>query len=339
MKARPRKQGAVLNELEPQAQRAVDQVRAMGSKQISRLWDEAKTDMRQAILHEYHRDFPGPDARWSLAVARAKGTLLRIERDVNDILNRFHAESLHLAGTTFRRVYATAATRHAWVLDQITPPSYQIKVPMRRAMHESAVPVYTGSMANALWKDRWNLWVGSYQTALNANLRMNALNETDASAAADEVDQTKSGTPAYDLDAALDRIYNYQALQAYSDAMRDLSDANPDADITEIWQTRDNARVCDECDANKGLTPEEADNDIPAHPNCECYWRLVPASWADLLKSGDIDDQELARLLDARGEVPNSMILKDDDGNLVAHAIVSFERWSSAMPDVVGMTR
>lgn len=336
---RPRNQGAVIKELEAFALRAVDQVRDHGAKTISGLWEEAKTQIRQSILHEYYRDFPNVENRWSLGLARAKGTFLRIERDIAIVLNRFHAESIDLAAKSFTRVYVTASLRHGWIIDQVTPPSYDVAIPLKHQTREAAVAVYTGTGTETVWKDRWSAWMGAYQSALNNNLRMSVLSESSPNDAANEVDQTKPGTPAYDVGVALDRIYNYQALAAYSEALADLQDANQDLGLVEIWQTRDNQRVCDECDANRGMTAAEASNEIPAHPNCECYWRLVPASWADLLRSGDASEQDLAKILDARQEVPNSMILKDDDGNLVAHAIVSFERWSAGIPTVVGMER
>ena len=326
-------QSQVIDDLEPRAIHAVDQVRATGAAAVRGLWREAKRDLRLLILHEYHRDFPG--ATWSLGLARAKGTLLRIERNNETILKRFTEESLSVAALAFRRVYRTAALRHAWILDQVTPESTTVKVPTKTGVAEAAVTVYTGADADLKWKERWNAWLGAYQSALNHNIRMNALNESSADDAAGEVDDTKAGSPAYDLEDALDRVYQYQALSSYSEALGDLADANPDMDVVEIWQTRYNARVCDDCDANRGLTVDDADGTIPLHPNCECYWRLVPKSFADLLADGDLSDQDLAEQLDALGVVPGGMAIRGDDGSVKAKAIISFERWLDGMKPVI----
>lgn len=331
---KPKTQADVINTLEPQAIKAVDRVRARGMAQISQLWSDAKDQMKLAILHEYHRDF-GAD-KWSLGIARAKGTLLRIERHISNVLNQFQADSTSIAAKSFRSVYREGVLRHAWILDQVTPESYDVNVPVTRMMRESAIQVYTGAAADQAWRDRWSNWLGAYQSALNQNIKLGAINASGPHEAADEVDDTKAGTPAYYLEDALSRVYQYQALSDYSQGITDLSESNPDMELEEIWQTRYNARVCDDCDANKGLTMDEADGDIPLHPNCECYWRLVPASFAELLQSGDIDDVELAKEMDGRNLVPDAMIIRNEAGEPAAKIIVSFEKWAEGFQNVIG---
>ncbi len=327
-------QDAVINDLEPKAQKAVDKVRTQALLRIDDMWDETKDVMKAMIAYEYRRDFGGD--RWSLGMARAKGTLLRIERHVSQALNDFHARSVAVASKAFRSIYHEGVMRHAWILDQVTPGSYDVKIPTKRQFQEAGVNVYEGSEAGQIWRDRWSNWLGAYQSALNQNIRLGAINESDAEEATGEVDATKAGTPAYRIEDALDRVFQYQAATEYASALTDLSDANPDMGITEIWQTRYNARVCDDCDSQRGMTMDEAELDIPAHPNCECYWRLVPESFAELLRSGNAEDRALAEQMDAEGLVPSGMTILKDGQDVGAKMIVSYERWSAGMPKVIG---
>ncbi len=325
-------QNHVIVRLEGEVLRATDKVRKAGSVQLNKLWAQTRVHLQNAISSEYRHDFP--KGSWTLAMALRKGTIGRINSTLHAIIAEFHMVSQRHMQTTFREMYRTSALRNAWMLDNLTPPKMDVKLPQSHLFFESIreAKVYKGPEADTAWKERWASWNDAYLTSLQNNIKLGAINESVMSDAVDEVDATRTGSPASFLQDAMTRIYTYQSLSISSQAQKDVVDANEDYGVEQIWQTRYNARVCDICDANKGLTMEEADDTIPAHPNCECYWRLVPATWAELLRSGDTVDRELARRMDAKGLVPGSMLIPDENGNPVAAVIVSFENWLGGQP-------
>jgi hypothetical protein len=78
-----------------------------------------------------------------------------------------------------------------------------------------------------------------------------------------------------------------QSLMAQDDARDDLAGANGGIVAEEIWQTMEDAAVCYICAPYDGRRLEDVDDEIPAHFNCRCYARLVPHTWAALLRSTD----------------------------------------------------
>ena len=320
-------QHRTIERLGDQADRALSTLRKTGRERLANLWSMSKSSMRGWIRDLYRRDFAGSE-KWDIVRANAFGTMEKIDRMVGRVLEDFHRESLKLVAGFLKQMYRDTVLRQAYVLDMVTPNHVQVKLPNNRMFTEAAsAKVYRGPDADTTWKVRWSSWIDSYRTALANNLKLGALNNSDVEDAADEVDASRAGSPAYDLGDALDRIYMSQSVFIQAQAASDLAEMNQEMGLEEVWQTSFSARVCDDCDAQLGLTKDEAEFDIPAHPNCECYWRLVPATWAQLLRTGDSQDRSLARYMDANGIVPGAMIIRDDDGNITSKAIVKFEDW------------
>jgi hypothetical protein len=319
------KQDRTIERLEVESLRAIDKLVMQGSLGVKAIWDEAIDSMRNSVIEEYRRDF-GRD-KWNLTLAAKMGTFNRIDRRIAATLSAFHSASILMASMVFRDIYFQGVLRNAWMIDQVTPPSYDVKLP-KSPMFKEADPVYRGPESDTAWKVRWSAWMDAYRASLNQNLRLGAMNESEINDAADEVEATRPGSPQADMWNAIEKVYTNQADTVYSSAQIDVSEANPQLEIVEIWQTRYYDRVCDICDENRGLTRDEADSDIPAHPNCGCFWRLVPKSWRALLMSGDQNDVAIAKAMDASGEVPNAMLIFNDDGKLVGSTIVEFDTWA-----------
>jgi hypothetical protein len=327
-------QQKTLERLEAQSHKNLRDLRNAGRKQVQVLWANAKHKMRMEIRDQYAADFRGE--KWTMPLAARRKTIDRIEARVGAVLMKFHQESMSHAARSFRETYKQSVLRNAYMLDMVTPESYKVKLPKSRLFTEaSAITTYTGPDADTGWKVRWSGWIDGYRSSLSTNLRLGAIAENSIDDAAKEVDVTKVNTPAYDLGTALDRIYVSQAVALQSQAQMELSDLNDEMDIEEIWQTSFSAVVCEQCDEQKGLTREQATDDIPAHPNCECYWRLVPASWAELLRNGDESEVDLAKWMDANGTVPGAMIIRGDDGEPAGKVIVTFDKWLQGNPQVV----
>ncbi len=320
------KQDSVINRLHDESLVALDALQEKSWTKISRQWDECRRDLRGLILDTYRQYFR--EGRWNLTMLKASGAAHVLTHGIAQRLAEFRSQSHFEAKTHLNEIYKQSILRSAWILDQTTPPNIKIRIPHRVRLFEAgAVNYYTGEKAAEQLGQRWGSWVDSYNSALLNNIQMGALNESSMLDAADEVDATRVNTPQSDLLDALQRVFMYESAMAQSHASSMVIQTNEELDVEEIWETRRDVRVCDDCDANEGLTQEEADGTIPMHPNCNCYWRIVPASWAKLLRSGNPDDYDLAVQMDARNLVPNTMVIRDAAGNIAGYTVVDFQEW------------
>ncbi len=321
------KQDSVIRRLHDEALVALDALQEKSWSKISRQWETCRRDLRGLILETYRQYFH--DRRWDLTTLKSSGAEYVLTHGISQRLTEFKAQSHFEAKTHLNEIYKQSILRSAWILDQTTPPNIKIRIPHRVRLFEVAVNYYTGAKAAQQLGQRWGSWVDAYNGALLNNIQMGALNESSMLDAAEEVDATRINTPQSDLLDALQRLFMYESAYAQSQASSLVINSNEDMDVEEIWETRRDVRVCDDCDANEGLPAEECDGDIPLHPNCNCYWRIVPASWAKLLRSGDEDAYNLAVEMDTRGLVPNTMVIRDESGNIAGYTTVEFNEWLS----------
>lgn len=302
---------------------------AHGKVQLAKLWQHAERQLGAAIMQAYHWS----SARqrkwvWNLGDFRASGAQSQLSQDVRGILEQFQAEGVPLARKGFNAVYQESMLRHAWILDQVTPRSQPVRIPHDKKMHEAAVEVYSpATKSGSEWVERWGAWSDAWQSALMHNLTLGAMNKSSAQDAVAEIDATRANTPAYNLWDAISRIHDYESVVAASMGAADLADLNGDMVDEEIWKTRGDLRVCDDCDENEG-EPIDETGFPPLHPNCNCFPLIVPREYAELLRSGSDDDKALAAQAMDQGVVPNSLILRDMDGNIAGQTIVDFNKWT-----------
>ncbi len=294
---------------------------------VERSWRQARTSLRAAIMESY-RHFFGNE-KWSLVGLKATGAHHFMTHGINGVMDNFKNESLAIAKASLNDLYLHSLLRHAWVIDQTTPPNIKVRIPHRKTLLEASqsIAYYSGADATAKFKDQWAAWSDAYQSALINNIQLGALNESSMSDAADEVDATTAGSPKSLLIDAYQRMFSFESQFAINDAIESVVNVNEESDVVQIWETRRNLSVCDDCDANEGLTEEEVDGWIPLHPNCRCYWRIVPRAWADLLRTGDDNDYATAIDMDSAGLVPNAMALRGPDGQLAGYTTVKFGPW------------
>ena len=321
-------QGRVIERLENVAIKAVDDVRKKYFRELYKQWMMTRKDLKRVLWQAYRE--VAPLDTWNYASAKRTGTLNRINHETKQVIERFKHNSMTHVSHALNDIYKESALHQAWILDQVTPPSYKIRLPRkRRALESGRTQIYTGADALSKWRDRWEGWLDAYHTGLNHNVGLGAINDATIDSITDEVDATKAGSPSTDIWAALQRVYMNVSQISLAFGQTDVSDENADELGTEeVWQTRYNQRVCDECDGNAGQTRDDLDDDIPAHPNCFCYWRVVPKEWASLLASGDPSEQDAAVRIDALGKMPTSMQLLGDDGKPKASVIINFEEWA-----------
>lgn len=320
------KQDSVNRRLHEETISALHDMRESETIKLSRVWGQYRRHLQLAIMDAYHGAVSS--GKWNLSAFKARSEA-RLLNETRSILAQFRSVAVATMKSSLNHIYRQSVLRHAWILDQVTPEGRTVSIPHRQALHESAVTVfYQGANGSEKWKGSLDLWINGYYQALNHNLAMGAMNENGIDEAVKEVDATKANTPAYGIWNAMARIYDYEATSAMAEGTAEVADANADLVEEEIWRTRGDLAVCDDCDANEGLTMEEADGDIPLHPNCHCYPQIVPKAFADLLSSGDPEDKELAYDLDYRGLVPNSLVIRNPSGDITAKTIVNFEDWA-----------
>lgn len=318
------KQDSVLARLTAQNLSVLDAEAAKYKGAVRREWARAARELRSDI-HDAYR-WAAPTGEWNLGTLAGSGAWHALQAKTAVTLNRLHASIRHLMGTGLLKIKDLGRRRQLWALAQVVPESCSVRLrhkAISRAVREAKVPLAHG------WEERWGEWTRAYHTSLLSNLRMNALNEGGMSDAVGEVSATRAGTPAFSMDTFLDRLWEYWAAAEAAGGMHQAVLDAPDEAEVEIWRTRGDLRVCDDCDANDGMPAEDADGEIPLHPNCHCFYQVVPASFAALLRSGDADDRDLAEQMDSEGVVPNALVVRGDDGELAGRAVVDFGDWEA----------
>jgi len=320
------KQSSTLSRLYYETLSALDRVQETGKNQVMKTWMSIRRDLMAHIAEAYRHC--SRKETWTANELRPFLPYLRSR--LRGSLEQFQAQGVALAKKAFNDTYNEAMLRHAWMLDMVTPPSYKIAIPKHRILHESAIEVGVAvSKYGQDWVSRWSQWSDAWEDALSHNLMLGAMNQSSIRDAMDEVDATRAGTPSKPLWNAIDGIMNYENLAAVSSAASDLADLNGDSVDEEVWKTRGDLRVCDDCSELDGTPIDEDDAYPPLHPNCNCYTLVVPRSYVELLRSGDDADRKLARDMMAQGLVPNSLVIRGDDGKIAAQAIVDFGKWKS----------
>lgn len=303
-------QDKVLKVLQDVTGKRLKKQKDASAMKLKRLWAQTRVQLKGSIQTHYQPSTP--------AFNRTKYAL---GAHVRGIMQQFHAQSVPLVKNAVHDLHDQSILLHAWMLDQVTPKCTNIRLPARRSMREADIINDPGA-----FEARWASWLNAYNEALVNNLYMGAINQQPVSDATDKVDQTKAGFPAYDLLSALNRIFEWEAQGAINQGAEDIGDANEDAVEEEIWKTRGDLRVCDDCDGNEGLSVDDA-GFPPLHPNCHCFTEIVPTSFSTLLRSGDEQDQALASQMEQDGVVPNALVIRNAQGDIAGKAVVSFAQW------------
>lgn len=319
------KQAQVSERLHDEALNALELLGADGLGELAHLWQDHRKQMQLAVMNAYRH--AAPHGNWNLGSFKSHARF-NLQSDLHAILAQFSALTTQSIKNSLNTLYRQSCLRHAWILDQITPASRNVRVPHKKHLHEAAVTgIYYGDVIPQQWADKWSAWIDSYNSALLNNLALGASNESSVADAVEEVDATKSNTPQSTLEDAMTRIYDYAATDAMVAGETAIADMNDGLVQEEIWKTRGDLDVCDECSGYEGLTIDEVGEYPPAHPHCHCFPLLVPKEYADLLRSGDEDDRLLARDMHRDGIVPTALVIRNDDGDIAAKAMVSFDQW------------
>lgn len=316
------RQDTTLKRLTKLNQKALDKLSDIHINRLLKMWATTRLSLQAQIMSSYRQ--ASVKGKWNHnTFGRVK---FNLAASIRSILSQFHAHSLPLVKSATKDLYEQSMLRHAWALDQVMPVSYKVKHPRVKGMREAMLRY--PSQAAEQFEARWSSWTDAYNSALVHNLTLNSINEGSMMDAMDEVDATRANTPAYTLIDALERLTDYQFLSAISEGEQSIGDMNEEAIREEIWRTRGDLRVCDDCDANEGQNVDDVGYP-PLHPNCHCFTELVPSSFADLLRSGDASDQDLATEMEKEGVVPNALVLRNQDGSIIGKTIVDFEQWIS----------
>lgn len=271
------RQGSTIKRLQKETFKSIDILSKKHQRSLIQNWKYARRDLRSVIVDSYRASVSR--GTWSTPafnrVKPAMGARIRA------ILQQFHAKTVPSVKNGVKAVYDASVMRHAWALDQVTPENYRIHIPARKLLREAEI-----INDPSAFESRWAQWIEAYNSALVNNLSLNAINSGSSDDAADLVDSTRANFPAYRLIDALKRIFDTEVISAISDGEEMVGDINGDAIEEEIWRTRGDLRVCDDCDENEGHAVDDV-GFPPEHPNCHCFTEVVPVSFAELLRSGD----------------------------------------------------
>ncbi len=289
---------------------------------LSHLWDDARTRLKGAIMARHG------GRTWTLAKAQQKGLSSRLQEAIREELRQFKAMAIPTMRDGLKANYKGEMLRQAWMVDVLTPPNVMPKATLHPHYRE-AVTVYSGRNAATAWYTRFGAWADAWGSSLSNNLMLNAMHGGDANSFSKEVDATKVGTPGLSLWDIFLRIYTSEILAAQAEARDDFADENGELLYDEIWQTMDDEKVCEICGPLDGMSMEDVDEPMPAHPNCRCFSRVVPKKWADLA------DRDTAREMDRLGLVPDAMIIRGENGIIKGAAIVSFDQWLKGRAQII----
>lgn len=320
------KQESVNARLHKESIKALEAQGTKGMNELGKLWRQHRKEMQLAITNAYNIASRGTGS-WTLGSFKATA-LPTLENELGSVLAKFKASTAQAMKTNLNALYSQSVLRYAWILDQLTPASRNVMIPHRKTLHEAAVTaVFYGQQATDTWDEKWSAWVDSYKSALLHNLALGASNDSPVNDAIAEVDATKSNSPQSTIEAAMIRLYEYAAVTAMAQGAATIGDMNDDSVEVEIWKTQGDLNVCEQCANNEGLSLDDADGTIPAHPNCHCYSLLVPKSYAAILRGGNDDDKALARDMKLQGIVPTALVIRNADGDIAAKTLVSFSMW------------
>jgi hypothetical protein len=312
-------QPQALKRLTRETRQSVRALEDQGREFLLAVWDATKHDLETLIIREYRQDFP--KGNWTAAGAAHRDTLGRIQRAAGERLDHFRSQVREFFPGAMRELAEHEAHRQLWMLDVLTPPSLRVKPPMLKPREALAPQDYSAG-----WYEALDNWVQAFQETLGANLRLEALHEGGAMDAADEVGSTLIG--GFDPSDKFKALFTNQALLAQQAARDGVADSNEELVAEEIWRTMEDTGVCPICDPRDGVSLSEIGDEIPAHFNCRCFSQLVPRDWATLLRSGDPDDREVARMMDDADMVPNAMAVRGPNGELTAHFTIDFNKWT-----------
>lgn len=331
-----KRQGEVVERLEKEVRTAMRKLERGSIAGLQGLWDKTKEDIKAGLIVEYKRAVP--TGRWNVNNAKSSGAIFRMEHSIMKHMDGFKALAKSYINSEIRKHFEHEYYTSAYILDQVTPPSCRVK--LNPTMKESAMKEATisaGPMAAVKWYQRFDGWANAYESGLRQNIMLNAINSGLADDVAAEVDATRAGTPAITFWDAMGRLFLTELLNAQAMAREQMVGLNDNMVADEIWQTREDEKVCEICGPLDGLTREEAEAvdpeaDMPMHPNCRCFWRVMPKDWIELSKS----DPVLAHALDVAEAVPDGMYIRDNQGNIKAAVVVSFTDWAKDKISVGG---
>jgi hypothetical protein len=281
------------------------------------------------------------------AAARA-----RIAAHSDAVLKAFRDEAVHILNVAKEQAYRVQTLLDHWILDQMTPASTPVKPkpgrvegyqPVgreRRQIGRKAREAHVRAHARESWFDEpaegtpntdagtpvashehlVDGYLKAWQAALIGGLTLSTVQGDTAEDVDARVMATR--TDNRDVGEVFGRLISTEVQITVADADDDFDDEWGTLVTERVWMTMDDERVCPICASQEGRNEETATYDIPAHPVCRCWWRIVPKPYRDLLP----EDARVA------GAGDGSMVFRDPQtGEPAGQVVIEFHRWEQTV--------
>ena len=253
-------------------------------------------------------------------------------------LKEFRSQLVALTGTVMRDTHRLSYLLQSWILDSITPPNIKVVPKMatlqgyrpagrarafgKKEAWQDEPPKGTPDTNKATgeqtpsYEHRIDRWLKGYSQYMSAAVSAGMVGMDSPDALGRRLAQV--GAPeGISVADVLKRLVQTQVNISVVDGIEDVAKDWAPVITRRIWQTMLDGAVCPLCAENQDKVEDEWTANIPAHPWCRCWPRVVPVDWRTLAGSSAMP-----------GADPDEMVVIDPaTGKPLALMRFTFDRW------------
>lgn len=267
------------------------------------------------------------------SIAAAAGARARVLQRAERELRTFRQNAVTVLKESRHQAYDLQSMMAHWILDQTTPPATPVR-PAAGAVAAYDVAKRTprkwGALAREAFVDepivgedpdqqRMDGWVKAWAGGLAGMLSLAGAQGAQPADVAARLEALEAD--GNDLASVMSRLIQSSVQVSIADADDDFDDRWGHLLEDRVWTTMDDERVCPACESHEGESWDDTRADIPLHPLCRCWWRVVPRPWAQLTKDP------------VAGVADTSMVIRGPDGKPAGMVVVSFDSWVQSLRD------
>lgn len=267
------------------------------------------------------------------SIAAAESARRRIAAYAERELRQFRSHAVTVLKESRSQAYELQSMMAHWILDQTTPPEIKVRPPAGAVVaydRAARAPRRWGALAREAFVDepiagddpdeqRIDGWIKAWAGGLTGMLSLAGAQGAQPADVAARLEALEA--EGNDLAAVMSRLIQSSVQVSIADADDDFDDRWGHLLEDRVWTTMDDERVCDRCASHEGESWDDTRADIPRHPLCRCWWRVVPRPWAQLTKDP------------VSGVADTSMVIRGPDGKPAGVVVVSFDSWAQSLHD------